>query len=156
MSDPATQSTHLRFGAFDFDLRSGELRKSGRRIRLAPRASKILAYLARHPGRVISPEELRRQAGSPGLSTAGGRVAACIRQIREALNDPAKSPRFIETHRQQGYRFRPPVQVSTDRIRAATAAGGTASSALRRAVPAIARAHNILDRALGTLRRRND
>jgi DNA-binding winged helix-turn-helix (wHTH) protein len=157
MSEPAEQSTHLRFGGFDLDLRSGELLKSGRRVHLAPLPSKILAYLARHPGRVISREELCRQVAPPGATGENGRLGACIRQIRTALQDPAVSPRFIETLRRRGYRFRPPVEVlATDNRQGSVRTGiGAASTALRRAFPALTGARRVLGRALGVLPRRS-
>jgi eukaryotic-like serine/threonine-protein kinase len=100
----------LRFGAFEFDLRSGELRKAGLRIRLPDQPLQVLRVLLRHPGEVVTREELRSELWSAntfvdfdnGLNTT-------INKLREALGDSSTSPRFIETLPRRGYRFIAPV-----------------------------------------------
>ena len=95
-----------RFGPFTLDLRSGELTKSGRRIRLQEKPRSILIALAERPGEVISRAELRERLWpndtfvdfEDGLNTA-------MRKLREALDDDPQAPRFIETVRGRGYRF---------------------------------------------------
>jgi TolB-like protein/DNA-binding winged helix-turn-helix (wHTH) protein/Tfp pilus assembly protein PilF len=96
----------LRFGVFELDLRAGELRKHGLRVRLQEQPFQILAMLLEHPGEVVTREELRTRLWPAdtfvdfdhGLNKA-------ISKIREALADSAESPRFVETVARRGYRF---------------------------------------------------
>jgi DNA-binding winged helix-turn-helix (wHTH) protein/predicted Zn-dependent protease len=100
----------LRFGPFEFDPRSRELRKNGLRIRLQEQPLQVLSALLRHPGEVVTREELRSELWSAetfvdfdnGLNTV-------INKLREALGDSSMSPRFIETEPRRGYRFIAPV-----------------------------------------------
>ena len=109
--DPHPVSRKLRFGVFEVDPRSGELRKRGVRISLQPRPFQALLLLLQHANEVVTREELQRHLWSAdvfvdfehGLNTA-------IRKIRLALNDDAEKPRFIETVGRQGYRFLVPVE----------------------------------------------
>lgn len=96
----------VRFGAFEADLRSGELRKDGTRIRLQEQPFQILQALLERPGEVVTREELRLKLWPAdtyvdfdhGLNNA-------IKRLREALNDSAENPKFIETLSRRGYRF---------------------------------------------------
>src|SRR6266849_4803851 len=100
----------LRFATFEVDLRVGELRKQGKRLRLQDQPFQVLAVLLQRPGDVVTREELRSQIWSRdtfvdfdnGLNTA-------INKLREALGDSADNPRFIETLPRRGYRFIAPV-----------------------------------------------
>jgi cholera toxin transcriptional activator len=108
---PAPEPRLLRFGVFEADLRSGELRKSGVKIKLQEQPFQLLAALLKRPGDVVTREELRQRLWPEdtfvdfdhGLNTA-------INKLREALGDSAASPRFIETLAKRGYRFLAPVQ----------------------------------------------
>jgi TolB-like protein/DNA-binding winged helix-turn-helix (wHTH) protein len=99
----------IRFGAYDVDLRAGEVRKAGIRIKLQPKPFQVLSILLANPGTAITREELQIRLWAPdtfvdfdhGLNTA-------VSKIRDALNDPADNPRFIETL-PNGYRFIAPV-----------------------------------------------
>src|SRR5215467_423714 len=103
----------LRFGVFELDLRAGELRKRGLRVRLQEQPFQVLAMLLEHPGEVVTREELQKKLWSAdtfvdfdhGLNKA-------INKIREALSDSAESPRFVETVARRGYRFLAEVKVS--------------------------------------------
>jgi TolB-like protein/DNA-binding winged helix-turn-helix (wHTH) protein/Flp pilus assembly protein TadD len=96
----------LRFGVFELDLRSGELRKHGLRIRLQEQPVQVLAMLLEHAGELVSREELQKKLWPAdtfvdfdhGLNKA-------INKIRDALGDSAESPRFVETVARRGYRF---------------------------------------------------
>jgi TolB-like protein/DNA-binding winged helix-turn-helix (wHTH) protein/Flp pilus assembly protein TadD len=96
----------LRFGAFEIDTCAGELRKHGLRIRLQEQPFQVLAVLLEHPGEIVTREELQK-----GLWPADTFVDfdhglnKAISKIREALNDSAESPRFVETVARRGYRF---------------------------------------------------
>src|SRR3989442_12592872 len=100
----------LRFGVFEVDLRAGELRKQGVRIKLQEQPSHVLTLLLQRPGEVVTREELRAQLWQSdtfvdfdnGLNTS-------INKLREAVGDSADSPRFIETLPRRGYRFIAPV-----------------------------------------------
>jgi DNA-binding winged helix-turn-helix (wHTH) protein/tetratricopeptide (TPR) repeat protein len=100
----------LRFGAFEVNLRSGELRKQGVRIKLQEQPFQVLANLLQRPGDVVTREELRSAIWQSdtfvdfdnGLNTS-------INKLREALGDSADSPRFVETLPRRGYRFIAPM-----------------------------------------------
>jgi TolB-like protein/DNA-binding winged helix-turn-helix (wHTH) protein/Tfp pilus assembly protein PilF len=100
----------VRFGAFDVDLRSGELHKDGVKIRLQEQPFRLLALLLEHPGEVVTRDELRKRlwpedtfvAFDDGLNTA-------IKKLRDGLGDSAEKPRFVETVSRRGYRFIAPV-----------------------------------------------
>src|ERR1700745_856198 len=106
MQEDHQVSGRLRFGVFELDLRAGELRKHGLRIRLQEQPFQVLAILLEHPGEVVTREELQKKLWPAdtfvdfdhGLNKA-------ISKIREALADSAESPRFIETVARRGYRF---------------------------------------------------
>jgi TolB-like protein/DNA-binding winged helix-turn-helix (wHTH) protein/Flp pilus assembly protein TadD len=113
-----TQSRRLvRFGAFDVDLRSGELHKDGVKVKLQEQPFRLLALLLEHPGEVVTRDELRHRlwpgdsfvAFDDGLNTA-------IKKLRDALGDSAEKPRLIETLPKHGYRFILPVNnLTTER-----------------------------------------
>src|SRR6266699_7206668 len=96
----------LRFGVFEVDLRAGELRKHGLKIKIQEQPFQVLAMLVDHAGEVVTREELQKKLWPAetfvdfdhGLNKA-------ISKIREALGDSAESPRFVETVARRGYRF---------------------------------------------------
>jgi TolB-like protein/DNA-binding winged helix-turn-helix (wHTH) protein/Tfp pilus assembly protein PilF len=96
----------IRFGAFEVDFRAGELRKRGVPIRLQAQPFRVLEMLLEHSGDVVTREELKRKvwpADSFGDFDHG--LNKAINKIREALNDSAANPRFVETVSGRGYRF---------------------------------------------------
>jgi DNA-binding winged helix-turn-helix (wHTH) protein/tetratricopeptide (TPR) repeat protein len=102
----------LRFGAFELDRRTGELRRSGRRLHLTPQAFQLLALLAGRPGELVTRDEIREALWPGGTFVeADTAVNACVSQIRAALSDKPSSPRFVETLPRRGYRFVAPVEV---------------------------------------------
>jgi Tol biopolymer transport system component/DNA-binding winged helix-turn-helix (wHTH) protein len=100
----------FRFGPFELFEREGELRKNGIRIKLQEQPFRVLVELAANAGKVVSREELQQKLWpadtfvdfDTGLNTA-------IRKLRQALNDDADEPRYIETLARRGYRFVAPV-----------------------------------------------
>jgi len=106
-------SERLRFGVFELDLRAGELRKHGLRVRLQEQPFQLLEMLLEHPGEVVTREELQKKLWPAdtfvdfdhGLNKA-------ISKIREALSDSVESPRFVETVARRGYRFLAEVKVA--------------------------------------------
>src|SRR4029077_9921406 len=95
-----------RFGVFEADFRTGELRKHGSKIRLQEQPFQVLALLLERRGETVTRDELRNRLWTAdtfvdfdhGLNKA-------INKIREALGDSAASPRFVETVARRGYRF---------------------------------------------------
>src|SRR5882762_5100527 len=100
----------LRFGVFEVDLRSGELRKQGARIKLQEQPFHVLTVLLQRPGEVVTREELRNQNWpADTFVDFDNSLNTAINKLREALGDSADSPRFIETLPRRGYRFIAPV-----------------------------------------------
>ena len=103
----------LRFGVFDLDLRTQELRKYGTRVKLPPQSFQVLQMLLEHPGTLVSREELQKALWSAdtfvdfdhGLNNA-------VKRIRAAIGDSAETPHWIETLPRLGYRFIGPVEVA--------------------------------------------
>jgi len=111
--EPATsQNRVFRFGLYEADAAAGELRKNGRKLKLQEQPFRVLVLLLERPGAVVTREEVR-QALWPadtfvdfdhGLNTA-------VNKLRDALDDAASNPRFIETLARRGYRFIAPVEL---------------------------------------------
>jgi TolB-like protein/DNA-binding winged helix-turn-helix (wHTH) protein len=105
-----SQTRLVRFGVFEFDLASGELRKAGRRIRLQNQPRQVLRILVARRGELVTREEIRRELWpADTFVDFDNGLNVAIRKIRDAVGDVAPSPRFIETERAQGYRFIAPV-----------------------------------------------
>jgi len=110
----ATSSTNLhgiaRFGSFELDLSSGELRRDGVTLKLQPQPAKVLALLVSRPGEVVTRNELAEQVwGSETFVDFERGLNFAIRQIRSTLGDDADQPSFIETLPKRGYRFIAPL-----------------------------------------------
>jgi DNA-binding winged helix-turn-helix (wHTH) protein len=100
----------LRFGVFEVDLPSGELRKQGVRIKLQEQPFHVLTVLLQRPGEVVTREELRNQNWpADTFVDFDNSLNTAINKLREALGDSADNPRFIETLPRRGYRFITPV-----------------------------------------------
>jgi DNA-binding winged helix-turn-helix (wHTH) protein/tetratricopeptide (TPR) repeat protein/TolB-like protein len=101
----------LRFGVFEVDLRSSELRKHGTRIGLQDQPFKILALLIEQPGEIITRNELRQKLWPADTFVNFDRsLNKAINKVRTVLGDSAESPRFVETVPRHGYRFIAPVE----------------------------------------------
>ena len=95
----------LHLGAFQLDPASGELSRAGRRVHLTGQSARLLVLLASRAPHVVSRDEIRRALWGDDLHVEfDAAVNACISQIRSALGDSARAPRFIETVPRQGYR----------------------------------------------------
>ena len=100
----------VQFGTFEADLRSGELRKQGKRIKIQEQPFHVLTVLLQHPGEVVTREELRNQNWPPDTFVDfDNSLNTAINKLRDALGDSADSPRFIETLPRRGYRFIAPL-----------------------------------------------
>jgi DNA-binding winged helix-turn-helix (wHTH) protein len=95
----------LRFDDFELDVAARELRRKGRRIRLAPQPFRLLVLLAASEGRVIDREAIRKELWNSTHVDFEHGVNFCVREIRRALRDRAERPKYIETLPRQGYRF---------------------------------------------------
>jgi len=104
--------SRIHFGAFDLDVASGELRKSGISIKLRRQAVEVLIMLTNRAGQVVTREEIRERLWSNDTFVDFERsINFCINQIRGALGDNAETPRYVETLPRQGYRFITPVTI---------------------------------------------
>jgi TolB-like protein/DNA-binding winged helix-turn-helix (wHTH) protein/Tfp pilus assembly protein PilF len=146
MASPSEGNRVVRFGAFELDVQSGELRKQGLRTRLTPQSFQVLLLLLERRGEVVTRDALRQKLWPAdtfvdfdmGLSSA-------VKKLREALGDSAENPRFVETLPRRGYRFiagadQPALssaeEAGTQRL--ATAGSGTHRPWVRSALVAIA------------------
>ncbi len=99
-----------RFGLFEIDLRAGELRRQGIKIKLQEQPFQILAELLETPGEVVTREQLRQRLWpADTFVDFDHSLNAAIRRLRDALDDTAENPRFVETVSRRGYRFLAPV-----------------------------------------------
>jgi TolB-like protein/Flp pilus assembly protein TadD len=100
----------IRFGVFEVDFRSGELRKRGTRIRLQEKPLQILSALLARAGTVVSRQELRESIWpDESFGDFEHSLNIAVTKLRQALGDAAANPRFIETLPRHGYRFIAPV-----------------------------------------------
>src|SRR5277367_4303401 len=99
-------SHRVAFDRFELDLRSGELRKDGRRIRLQAQPFQLLAMLIENAGEVVTRDEVCRALWQTDTFVDFDHsVATAVNKIREALCDSVENPRFVETLPKRGYRF---------------------------------------------------
>lgn len=102
----------VRFGVFEVDLRAGELKRKGTRVKLQGQPFLLLVALLKGRGEVVTRDELRRTLWQEDTFVDFDRsLASAINKLREALGDSASNPRFIETLPRRGYRFIAPVEV---------------------------------------------
>ncbi len=106
MPSPASAHSRVRFGVFELDLESGELRKSGVLLRLPPQPFKVLALLISRAAQLVTREEIREEIwGADTFVDFEHGLNFAIKKIRDTLGDDAESPRYIETLPRRGYRF---------------------------------------------------
>jgi DNA-binding winged helix-turn-helix (wHTH) protein len=159
--DPAARTRGTRFGAFEVDLRSGEVHKHGVRLKLQDQPFRVLALLLEHSGDVVTREELRHKLWpadtfvdfDTGLNSA-------IKKLRDVLGDSAEEPRYIETLPRRGYRFIGDIKngdlaapnALEENLAPVLAPGATPEVRNRRAVVAAAVAALLIVAALATWR----
>jgi len=101
----------IRFGTFEVDSQSGELRRSGRKVRLQEQPLQVLLVLIGRPGEVITREELTQRLWPGGTFVDFERgLNKAVTRLRDALGDSADKPRYVETLPRRGYRFIAPVE----------------------------------------------
>ena len=121
--EPGSSKTILRFGVYEADPTTGELRKNGVRIRLQDQPFRVLIMLLERPGELVTREEIRKRLWPAdtfvdfdhGLNTV-------VNKLRETLGDSAANPRFIETLARRGYRFLASVETVNSHGRDSTTA----------------------------------
>jgi TolB-like protein/Tfp pilus assembly protein PilF len=107
--DVDSPSSTMRFGTFEIDLESRELRKQGVRIRLEEKPFRILVELLEHAGRVVTRKILQQKLWPDTHVRYDQNLNTAVNKLRDLLSDSAQSPRFIETLPRLGYRFVAPV-----------------------------------------------
>jgi TolB-like protein/DNA-binding winged helix-turn-helix (wHTH) protein/Tfp pilus assembly protein PilF len=114
MRDNQPAAAPLRFGAFEADVQTGELRKQGKRIKLQDQPFQLLVMLLEAPGQVVTRDELRSKLWPQTTVDFDHGLNKAISKIREALGDSPEHPRFVETVARRGYRFLADVAVTRD------------------------------------------
>jgi DNA-binding winged helix-turn-helix (wHTH) protein len=101
----------FRFGVFEADAATGELRRKGVRVKLHAQPFQVLMMLLARPGEMLTREEICRELWPEGtfVDYEHG-VNSAVNRLREALGDKAANPRFVETLARRGYRFVAPVE----------------------------------------------
>src|SRR5579864_4099626 len=108
------QHSTTRFGVFELNTNSGELRKAGTRIRIQDQPLKILMALLEQPGAVVTRQELKRRIWpDESFGDFDHAVNVAVAKLRAALSDSADTPRFVESLHRRGYRFICPVGSAT-------------------------------------------
>lgn len=100
----------LRFGVFEADLSTGELRRAGVKVRIQSKPFQVLACLLEHPGEMVSREELQKRLWHGGTNVDFDHgLGIAVNKLRDALGDAAENPVFVETLARRGFRFLAPV-----------------------------------------------
>ena len=122
---PADSPRHVRFGVFELDLQSGELRKSGSRLALQQQPLQLLSVLLERPGELVTREDLRKRLWPDDtfVDFEHG-LNAAVKRLRDTLGDSADSPRFVETVPRRGYRFIAPTNLPHSSVAPTTPAAG--------------------------------
>jgi DNA-binding winged helix-turn-helix (wHTH) protein/WD40 repeat protein len=139
MSVPSNLASVYRFGVFELDVRSGELRRSGIKLRLQDQPYQVLLKLLENAGQTVTREQLRSTLWpadtfvdfETGLNTT-------IKRLRETLGDSAENPTFIETVPKRGYRFIAPVSSPTSAAATSEKLVTEGPSRFRNALPLVA------------------
>jgi TolB-like protein/DNA-binding winged helix-turn-helix (wHTH) protein len=114
MGSPQALPELVRFGVFEADLRAGELRRSGTRVRLQDLPFRMLTLLLSRPGEVITREEFRQALWPSDVFVDFEQgISSAVMRLRDALRDSADNPIFIQTIERRGYRWIGPVLIQT-------------------------------------------
>jgi DNA-binding winged helix-turn-helix (wHTH) protein/Tol biopolymer transport system component len=112
MQVPAATSVRVRVGEFEVNLRCGEVRHSGEKIKLQERPFQILTALIERPGEVVTRQEIQQKLWpTDTFVDFEHSINTAVKKLREALGDDAENPRFIETLPRRGYRLIAPVEI---------------------------------------------
>lgn len=136
MTAQKSGSGRIRFEGFEADLRTKELFRSGRRVRLPQQSFRVLAMLVENAGELVTREELRaRLWPAPALVEYDQGVNTAVKRLREALRDSAEAPRFIETLPKRGYRFIAAIERDEPCVPSATTEVSSAPAGVEAAPP---------------------
>jgi DNA-binding winged helix-turn-helix (wHTH) protein/tRNA A-37 threonylcarbamoyl transferase component Bud32 len=112
MAEPPARARLICFGAYEFDSYTRELRRNGHKLKLAGQPVEVLAILLERPGEMITCEELQKKLWPHDTVVEFEHsINTAIKKVREALDDSADKPRYVETLPRRGYRFIAPVDV---------------------------------------------
>jgi DNA-binding winged helix-turn-helix (wHTH) protein len=118
MPIPNETARLARFGVFELDLETGELRRKGVKIRLQEQPFRVLAMLVERPGELVTRNRLRARLWPDAVFVDFDHgLNKAVAKIRRALGDLADSPRYVETLERRGYRFIAPVEVAAAGLR---------------------------------------
>jgi len=105
MAETQSRTRLVRFGAFEADLQTGELRKNGVRLKFSGQPFQVLAILLERRGEAVTREELQKRLWPDTFVDVERNLNTAVNKIREMLGDSAENPRFVETLPRRGYRF---------------------------------------------------
>ena len=100
----------VRFGGFELDPATGELWRDDEPVDLPPQPARLLALLARSPGRIVTRDQIQEEVWGDTVVEFDQAINNAVRQLRSVLGDDASAPRFIETVPRRGYRFIAPIE----------------------------------------------
>jgi Tol biopolymer transport system component/DNA-binding winged helix-turn-helix (wHTH) protein len=123
----------IRFGGFEADVKTGELRKGGVKLKFSGQPFQVLAILLERPGEVVTREELQKRLWPDTFVDVERNLNTAVNKIREVLGDSAESPRFVETLPRRGYRFIGPIEATIPPVVSAVGAEPGGHSRHRRA-----------------------
>jgi Tol biopolymer transport system component/DNA-binding winged helix-turn-helix (wHTH) protein len=109
MAETESRIRLIRFGAFEADVQTAELRKDGVRLKFGGQPFQVLAILLERPGDVVTREELQKRLWPDTFVDAERSLNTAINKIREVLGDSAENPEYVETLPRRGYRFIAPI-----------------------------------------------
>lgn len=139
MAQPSQVSRQVRFGEFQLDLQTAELRNNGHKQTLQDHPFQVLILLLDRPGQLVTRDDLKKELwASDTFVDFDQGLNKAVNRLREALHDSAEKPRFIETLPRKGYRFIAAVETSTGHP-----ANGQTIDAPQTAVPVPARANRL-------------
>ncbi len=121
-------SERFQIAAWSVDPAANQINRENQTVRLEPKVMKVLIYLATHPGKVVTREELEAVVWA-GSVVGYDTVTGAIQKLRRAFDDDPKHPRLIETLPKKGYRLVAPVETMSDASIALQTSSGTASTA---------------------------
>ena len=110
MAETQSRPRLVRFGVFEADVQTGELRKNGVKLKFSGQPFQVLAILLERPGEVVTREELQKRLWPDTFVDVERNLNTAVNKIREILGDSAETPQFVETLPRRGYRFVAPVE----------------------------------------------
>src|SRR5580704_7590098 len=117
MSETRLAEAMVSFDVFQVDLRSGELHREGRRVKLQEQPFRVLSLLVERAGELVTRDELREKLWpADTFVDFDHSLNSAVARLREALRDSAEKPRFIETIAKRGYRFIAPLRAATPAV----------------------------------------